>query len=153
MGAAWPLDRTNSSLPQSSGSLTSYLISLKKRQAMRSAIDKQVVGWPEPARVVMRREWMRSRGAIFWRTSAFVIDFVLSLKQRLKDAHYNINRKEGATKIAVSPQRVRTGPKNHLGIPLRRLLTASTTRLKMEPEDEAPCKKEGTYRWKTCIRR
>src|SRR4030042_6161293 len=81
MGAACPLDRTNSSLPQSSGSLTLYLISLKKRQAMRSAIETQLVGWPEPARVVMRREWMRSRAAIFWRTSALVIDFILSYEK------------------------------------------------------------------------
>ena len=34
-------------------------------------MDRQVVGWPDPARVVIFREWMRSFPAIWSRISAF----------------------------------------------------------------------------------
>jgi hypothetical protein len=40
-------------------------------------MDKQVVGWPEPAAVVMRNEWIRSRAAIFFSASRLIINLVL----------------------------------------------------------------------------
>ncbi len=35
-----------------------------------SAMDRQVVGWPDPEAVVMRREWARNRLAMPARASA-----------------------------------------------------------------------------------
>ena len=79
IGAAWPLEKMTSSLPQSSGSAGLNLISPKKRQATISAIERQVVGCPEPAVVVIRREWMRSLVAIFSRASMAVHAVLVSL--------------------------------------------------------------------------
>ena len=56
MGAACPLERTNSS---------SWPMTAKNKTLTISAADRQVVGWPEPAAVVMRREWILSLSAIF----------------------------------------------------------------------------------------
>ena len=70
MGAACPLDRTNSSLAGLPASPMSYLIASKNRQATSSAAERQVDGCPEPARAVIFREWMRSLLAIWSRMSS-----------------------------------------------------------------------------------
>src|SRR5579862_815088 len=61
MGAAWPFESTKRSLASELGLATSNFMAGKKTPAMRSAAERHEVGWPEPAAVVMRKEWMRSR--------------------------------------------------------------------------------------------
>src|SRR5579862_9956118 len=63
MGAAWPFESTKRSLASELGLATSNFMAGKKTPAMRSAAERHEVGWPEPAAVVMRKEWMRSRRA------------------------------------------------------------------------------------------
>jgi hypothetical protein len=60
MGAAWPLESTNRSACLPLGSPGSQCISSKKSTDMSSAIDMQVVGWPDPASLVEVMEWRRS---------------------------------------------------------------------------------------------
>ena len=54
---------------KSSGFLGLYRISSKNRHDISSAMERQVVGWPEPALVVIFKEWMRKRLAIFSKAS------------------------------------------------------------------------------------
>ena len=63
-GAAWPLDRTNLSLPGYLGSLGLNRITEKKRVATISAAEQQLVGCPLPASVVERTLSIRSRAAL-----------------------------------------------------------------------------------------
>jgi hypothetical protein len=60
-------------LAGSFGSFVFQRISRKKRQAARSAAERQVVGCPEPDAVVIRREWMRRRVAISRRCSVLAM--------------------------------------------------------------------------------
>src|SRR5262245_53296246 len=71
IGAAWPLESTNTSASLPLGSRGSKRISSKKRTDTISAHDMQLVGWPEPASLVDSRQSRRSFWAI-WESVASV---------------------------------------------------------------------------------
>ena len=73
IGAAWPLLSMNSSLFVKLGFVESYFITSKKRTDINSAQDKQEVGCPLPAAVVISRTSRLRIEAIFSRSSLFVI--------------------------------------------------------------------------------
>ena len=64
MGAAWPLESTNTSASFPVGSRGSKRISWKKSVETMSAADMQLVGWPEAASAVDSRQCRRSFWAI-----------------------------------------------------------------------------------------
>jgi hypothetical protein len=74
IGAACPFDSTNRSAPACRGRFGSNRNSPKKSDAMISAADMQLVGWPLPAAVVARTESMRSRVAMLWRAGMGAVE-------------------------------------------------------------------------------
>src|SRR6185436_2498957 len=70
MGAACPLESTNTSAREPEGSEGAQRISSKNRTETISAADMQVVGCPEPASAVVSRLRRRSFCAIYDRAGA-----------------------------------------------------------------------------------
>src|SRR5580658_4592908 len=77
IGAAWPFDSTKRSPASAFGFFGSNFIVLKNSAAIISAIDRHDVGCPDPACVVMRREWLRSMRALS--ASAEIFDVGMAL--------------------------------------------------------------------------